>query len=136
MAAFYEEILFRDMLFRWMLGRYSVAAALAVQIITFSAIHFFGQPFSWQAVLTYVLGATLYSLLWLLTEDFIAPMAGHFVWNFSVGLFDGISKPHVVRAGLLYGEPPPSLIYGHLAFEALAILLVWWAWRRKLQRQH
>ena len=129
--AFIEEVLFRDMLFRWMLGRYSVVGSIIVQVITFSALHFFSQRFGWHAVLTHVVGAILFSLLWLLTEDFIAPMAAHFVWNFTLAIFDGIYRSYVVRAGLLYGETPVSLIYGHLALEALAILVVWWAWRRQ-----
>lgn len=129
--AFVEEVLFRDMLLRWMLERYTVATSIVVQIIFFSALHFVSAPFSWNAILSYSIGAILCSLLWLLTEDFVAPMAGHFVWDFTVRLFDGIYTPQVVRAGLLHGETPPSLVYGHLALEVLAILVVWWAWRRK-----
>ncbi len=133
--AFIEEVLLRDMLLRWMLGRFSVGASIVVQVIVFSALHFFSQRFSGGAVLTYSIGAILCSLLWLLTEDFIAPMAAHFVWDFTVMIFDGLYRPYVVRAGLLHGETPLSLIYGHLALEVLAILVVWWAWHRQCQQK-
>lgn len=134
-AAFVEEVLCRDMLFRWMLGRYSVTTSLLAQIIIFSAVHFISQRFSWNAVITYSIGAILYSLLWLLTEDFVAPMAAHFVWDFTILIFDGINMADIVRAGLLYGDTQPGQIYGHLALKVLAILAVWWAWRRKCKRQ-
>lgn len=137
-AAFLEEVFFRDMVFRWTLERYSVTLCVVIQVIAFSAMHFVSSRFNWHAVLTYSVGAILASMLWLITEDFLAPMAAHFVYNFSLHIFHGVNTQEVVRAGLLLGDIPVSLIYVHQALEILAILVIWWVWRYKLvaKRNH
>ena len=131
-AAFFEEVFFRDMVFRWTLERYRVTLCIVIQVIAFSAMHFVNARFNWHAAIAYSIGAILMSMLWLLTEDFIAPMAAHFIYDFMVFMFDGINTPYVVRAGLLLGDTPVTLLYAHHALGIFAILVIWWVWRCKL----
>jgi membrane protease YdiL (CAAX protease family) len=130
-AAILEEIFFRDMLLRWMLDRYSVRVCLIVQVIFFGGMHFFSIPFEWSALFSFTISAILLSMLWLLTGDFVAPMAAHFILNFTTGIFNGIFRRFGSYPGLLIGETSNYQFYARVGFEVVAVLIVWAVWLRR-----
>jgi membrane protease YdiL (CAAX protease family) len=132
-AAILEEIFFRDMLLRWMRDRYRVGVCLIAQIILFSGMHFLSSPFEWSVACAFAISAVLLSMLWLLTGDFIAPMAAHFILNFTTILFNGIFTRFVSSPGLLIGEPSPYQFYARTSFEVLAVLILWAVWLRHIR---
>ena len=69
-------------------------------------------------------------MLWLLTGDFIAPMAAHFILNFTIFLFNGVFRPFVNHPGLLPLNGVAGVAMWRLAFELVALGVVWWAWCR------
>jgi membrane protease YdiL (CAAX protease family) len=127
-AAIIEEILFRDILLQNMMRHYRVGICLFTQAILFGGVHFFSISFDWFAGAELAVAAMLFSFLWLLTGDFIAPMVAHFILNFTFLIFHGVASPLVFHPGLLplVSTPVPALL--RLAFESVALGVVWWAW--------
>lgn len=130
-AAIFEEIYFRDILLRSMLPYFGKDIAIIAQIVFFSGVHFFWNRFTWLNVLSLSVAATLFSLLWLLTEDFFVPLIAHFVDDFSIMIFNGVFTTFVARAGLLIGETSVLQIVTKIIFELIIALAVWYLLRQK-----
>ncbi len=129
-AAIIEEILFRDILLQGMLQHWRVGSCLLVQIVLFSAMHFFSVPVDWFAIIEFAVAAMLFSFLWLLTGNVVAPMIAHFALNFTKLIFTGVAIPLVYHSGLLPGPSTPGVALLRLTFEMMALGGVWWAWCR------
>lgn len=130
-AAIFEEIYFRDMLLRWMHSRYGVGFSILVQIILFGGIHFLSQSFTWPHAIFYISAAILFSTLWLLTEDFFAPLVAHFIYDFTAMIVNGVFSRQVTSAGLLLGETPAYMVSARTGFVVIAAVVAWSLWRKK-----
>lgn len=78
-AAIFEEILHRDLLFRFLLSRFHLWVAFFGQLFLFVGVHFFIYKITWINCLSLGIAGILFSLLWLLTKDFIASMLAQLV---------------------------------------------------------
>lgn len=123
-SAVYEEILFRDLLFRGSLTFLPVLPAIGVQLLIFGGPHFLEQRFNFFNLCSIAISTVFYCLLWLRYRSVGPCIAAHFAWNFSLYILHGIFTSALVKAGLFYTGDSPSGILIHSAIILLAILVV------------
>ncbi|UIP07962.1 CPBP family intramembrane metalloprotease [Erythrobacter sp. SDW2] len=115
-AAFFEELLFRGVLFRWLEEFAGSWAALLVSSAMFGALHIGNPGASWFSSFAIAMEAgILLGGAYMLTRSLWAPIGIHFGWNVTQGLVwdvpvSGIDVDGLVNARLggnpiISGEP-------------------------------
>lgn len=128
MVAFFEEILFRAIVFRLLEKSWGTTIALAVSTLVFILAHLPNEGFSvLAAVITGIASAALAGA-WLVTRRLWLPIGMHFAWNY---LFDAfLSVPvsgHPARGWVqVQASGPEWLSGGAYGIEGSVVTLVVW----------
>lgn len=128
MVAFFEEILFRAVIFRLLEKSWGTSIAFAVSSLLFALAHLSNDSFGLlPAVMTAVASATLTGA-WLLTRRLWLPIGLHFAWNY---LFDAVFSPpvsgHPGRGWIQIASAGPDwLTGGGYGVEGSLVTLVGW----------
>lgn len=115
-AAFFEELLFRGVLFRWLEEFAGSWAALLLSSAMFGALHLWNPGASWFSSFAIAMEAgILLGGAYMLTRSLWAPIGLHFGWNVTQGLVwdspisgfdvDGLVNAHLGGNPILSGEP-------------------------------
>jgi membrane protease YdiL (CAAX protease family) len=128
MVAFFEEILFRAIVFRLLEKSWGTSIAMVVSTLLFILAHLPNEGFSvLSAVITGVASAALAGA-WLVTRRLWLPIGMHFAWNY---LFDAfLSVPvsgHPARGWVqIQASGPEWLSGGAYGIEGSVVTLLAW----------
>lgn len=140
-AAFFEELLFRGVLFRWVEELAGSWAALLVSSAMFGALHIGNPGATWFSSFAIAMEAgILLGGAYMLTRSLWAPIGLHFGWNVSQGLLwdspvsgfdvDGLVSAQLSGNPILSGEP-----FGlEASVVALVVATTFGVWLVKLAR--
>jgi membrane protease YdiL (CAAX protease family) len=115
-AAFFEELLFRGVLFRWVEEFAGSWAALLVSSALFGALHMWNPNATWFSSFAIAMEAgILLGGAYMLTRSLWAPIGLHFGWNVTQGLVwdvpvsgfdvDGLVAAQLGGNPIISGEP-------------------------------
>lgn len=128
MVAFFEEILFRAVIFRLLEKSWGTVVALIGSTLLFALAHLPNESFSLLAALLTAVAGLAMTGAWLVTRRLWLPIGLHFAWNY---LFDAvISVPvsgHAARGWMQVRVSGPEwLSGGGYGVEASVVTLVVW----------
>jgi len=126
LASVLEEILFRGVLFRILIGWLGVWKALAISAVLFGLAHLPNEGFSMAAFVVVVLAGALFSAAYLLHQRLWLPIGLHFGWNFTSSAVFGLSTSGSSPTGYLRTTMagPEWLTGGRFGVEASMLTLI------------
>jgi hypothetical protein len=125
-AAVLEELLFRGVLLRILVGWLGRWPAFALSSLLFGLAHLPTEGFSTVAFLAIMVAGALLSAAYLVHDRLWLPIGLHFGWNFATTAIFGLSSSGSKTAGYLQTalSGPEWLTGGKFGVEASAITLV------------
>lgn len=120
-SAVWEELVFRGLLFRWLMSWWGGARAVAVSAVIFGGLHGVLEHGSvWSAVAVALEAGVLLSMAYWVGGDLWLPIGMHFGWNLTLGgvfgsAVSGASAPSVLVAAT---KGPAWLTGGAFGIEA------------------
>ena len=125
----FEEIVFRGVVSRWLVGHFSVSSSMVIQSLLFVGMHSLNAPFSsGDPLLTAAFfvfcffGGISFFLLQYATGSLLFPIAAHVAWN--TGAYSVSKLSDLAYNGQTYVEL--HLYVGAVFWTVLAIVL--WTW--------
>lgn len=113
MLAFFEEVLFRGVLYRILEGWLGTVAALALSALLFGLVHVTNEGASPLGITSAVFGGALMGILFTWSRRLWVPTAFHAVWNLGQVLLVGKVSGETGFAGLFDGRlSGPRLLVG------------------------
>jgi membrane protease YdiL (CAAX protease family) len=128
LVAFFEELLFRAVVFRLLEKSWGTSIALAVSTLLFALAHLPNEHFSVMAALMTAVAASTLAAGYLVTRRLWLPIGLHFAWNY---LFDAVLSIPVsgnpARGWVqIKAAGPEWLSGGAYGIEASVVTLVAW----------
>ncbi|WP_431046421.1 lysostaphin resistance A-like protein [Roseateles sp. L2-2] len=125
LAAVLEELLFRGVLLRVLLGRLGVGPAMAISSLLFGLGHLPTEGFSAVAFLAIMVAGALLSAAYLVHGRLWLPIGLHFGWNFATTALFGLSSSGNKTLGVLHTvlSGPAWLTGGPFGVEASTVTL-------------
>lgn len=126
LAAVFEEVLFRGVLFRILMGWLGVWKAFVISAMLFSVAHLPNEGFSIAAFVAIALAGALFSAAYLVHQRLWLPIGLHFGWNFTSSTIFGLTSsghnpPGYFRTTVV---GPQWLSGGRFGFEASVLTLI------------
>ena len=125
LAAVLEELLFRGVLLRILVGWLSLWPAFAISSLLFGLAHLPTEGFSAVAFLAIMVAGALLSAAYLVHGRLWLPIGLHFGWNFATTAIFGLSSSGNKTLGVLQTalDGPAWLTGGRFGVEASAVTL-------------